>query len=153
MQNLIILSLALCLSFSGHAQKVKEKDIVGTWKLVIDIEEEMEKEAEESDTMLTEVFIKAISGFVGGVLDDIDIYFEFEKDHDCKITVEAYGETEKERAEWRIDENGLLQIEGLDDNDKFNVSVDDDGWMFSDGVLIQADKEDERTVYMKRMTD
>ena len=135
----------------ANAQKVTEKDIIGTWKLVIDIEEEMEDEAEEADTMLEEVFIKAISGFVGGILDDIEIFFEFQSDQDLKITVNAYDETEIEYGKWFINRRGYLEIEDIGDGDNFSVHADDDEWKLIDGILVNDDHEKDRNVYMAKV--
>ncbi|SNT29405.1 hypothetical protein SAMN05421640_3247 [Ekhidna lutea] len=149
-----ILSLAILISasFIVDAQKVKEKDIIGTWKLVINIEEEMEEEAEEADTMLEEVFIKAISGFVGGIMEDIEIYFEFQADNDVKITVNAYDETETERGSWYINKRGYLVIEDIeDDDDDFHISSDDDEWKLIDGILVSDENEKDRSVYMTKV--
>lgn len=143
---------ALCVAFVSDAQRVKEKDIIGTWKLVIDIEEEMDEEAEEADTMLEEVFIKAISGFVGGIMEDIEIYFEFQADNDLKITVNAYDETETERGSWYINKRGYLVIEDIeDDDDDFHISSDDDEWKLIDGILVSDEHERDRNVYMTKV--
>lgn len=150
-RTITLFTVALCLAFVSQAQKVTEKDIIGTWKLVIDIEEEMEEEADEADTMLEEVFIKAISGFVGGIMDDIEIYFEFQADNDLKITVNAFDEVETERGSWYINRRGYLVIEDLDDDDDFNISTDDDEWKLIDGILISDEHEKNRSVYMTRV--
>lgn len=153
MKRITLLFVAtFCLGFITQAQKVKEKDIIGTWKLVINIEEEMEEEAEDADTMLEEVFIKAISGFVDGIMDDIEIYFEFQADNDLKITVNAFDETETERGSWYINERGYLVIEDIeDDDDDFSITSDDDEWKLIDGILVSDEHEDNRTVYMTRV--
>ena len=131
---------------------VKEKDNIGTWKLIIDIEDEMEEEADDADTLLEEVFIKAISGFVGGILEDIEIYFEFQSDNDVKITVLAYDEKETETGSWYINKRGNLVIEDIDDDDdSFNISSDDDEWKLVDGILVNDDHEDDRNVYMTKV--
>ncbi len=151
-RTIILFTAALCLTFTSQAQRVSEKDIIGTWKLVINIEEEMEEEAEDADTMLEEVFIKAISGFVGGIMDDIEIYFEFQSDNDVKITVNAYDEVETERGSWYINRRGYLVIEDIeDDDDDFSISTDDDEWKLIDGILVSDEHEKDRTVYMTRV--
>lgn len=149
---LILFTAVFLLSYTTQAQKVKERDIIGTWKLVINIEKEMEEEAEDADTMLEEVFIKAISGFVDGIMDDIEIFFEFQADNDLKITVNAYDETETERGSWYINDRGYLIIEDFeDDDDDFNITSDDDEWKLIDGILVSDEHEKDRTVYMTRV--
>lgn len=153
MKRIILLFAAtLFLVFTTQAQKVKEKDIIGTWKLVIDIEEEMDEEAEDADTMLEEIFIKAVSGFVGGIMEDIEIYFEFQADNDLKITVNAYDETETERGSWYINKRDYLVIDDIeDDDDDFHITSDDDEWKLIDGILVSDEHEDDRTVYMTKV--
>ncbi len=149
-RTLLILGI-ICFGFSSYSQKVKEKDIIGTWKMVIDIEEEMEQEAEEADTMLEEVFIKAISGFVEGIVDEIDIYFDFRENNRLKITVHAYDEKETEYGRWFINKRGYLEMEDIDDDDKININTDDDEWKLIDGILVSDEHEKDRSVYMTRV--
>lgn len=151
MKKTIILLGAFCVGFASYAQKVKEKDVIGTWKLIIDIENAMDEEAEDADTMLEEVFVKAISGFVGGILDDIEIYFDFRENNELKITVHAYDEKETEYGTWFINKRGYLEIEDIDDDDDINISTDDDEWKLIDGILISDEHEDDRNVYMTRV--
>ena len=149
-----ILSLILLLGFSTQAQKVKEKDILGTWKLVIDVEKELDDEADEAETLLEEVIIKSVSGLVSGILENIDIYFEFQKDNELEITVKAYGEVERERGTWYINKRGYLVIEDIEsDDDRFNISADDDEWKLVDGLLVSDDDDDDKNVYMTRVDD
>ena len=151
MKKAILLLAVLGIGLTSYAQKVKEKDVLGTWKLIINIEEEMEREAEEADTMLEEVIINAVSGFVDGILDDIDIYFDFRADNEVKITVYAYDEKETEYGKWYINKRGYLEIEDVDDNDHISFDNDDDEWKLIDGILVSDDHEDDRTVYMTRV--
>ncbi len=151
MKKVLLVIGILCLGFMTYSQKVKEKDFIGTWKLIIDIEEEMDEEAKEADTMLEEIFIKAISGFVEGIVEDIDIYFEFRKDYEVKITVHAYDEKETEYGRWFINKRGYLEIEDIDDDDTINIDADDDEWKLIDGILVSDEHEDNRSVYMTRV--
>ena len=153
MKKATILLTALCLIFSVQAQKVKEKDVIGKWQLVIDVKEELEDEAEDADSFLEELIIKSVSGFVSGILEDIEIYFEFESDNDVKITIKAFGETERETAKWFINKRGYLEIDDWDnDDDNFNLSMDDDDeWKLIDGRLVSDDDDGDMNVYMKRI--
>ncbi|GAB4244594.1 MAG: hypothetical protein Tsb0034_22880 [Ekhidna sp.] len=151
MKKLSLLIIVLFVAIGTQAQKVKERDVLGTWKLIIDIEEEMEQEADEADTMLEEIIIKAVSGFVGGIMEDIEIYFEFRRDNELKITVNAYDETETEYGKWFINRRGYLEIEDIDDRDGFSIDADDDEWKLVDGLLISDEHEDNRSVYMTRV--
>ena len=61
MKRSITLIIAICLlAVSVDAQKIKEKDVLGTWKLVIDIEEEMDKEEKETGKLAMDKY-KSIS--------------------------------------------------------------------------------------------
>lgn len=152
LKSLTLLSLTLLLGFSTQAQKVDEKDVLGTWKLVIEIEDKLDKEADEADTILEEIIIKSVSGLVSGVLENIEIYFEFEKRGDLTVTVKAYDEVEEDQGTWYINKRGYLVIEDIDDDDdKFSISADDDEWKLIDGLLVSDEHEDDRNVYMIRV--
>ena len=151
LKALTLFSLAVLIGFSTQAQKVQEKDIVGIWKLVIDIEDELDEEAEDAETLLEEVIIKSVSSLVSGVMENIDIYFEFQKRNNLSITVKAYGEVEEEEGTWYINKKGYLIIEDIDDDDdRFNIS-DDDEWKLIDGLLVSDDHEDDKNVYMTKV--
>jgi hypothetical protein len=139
---------------SSEAQKLKEKDILGTWKLHINIGEEIEREADDADTMLEEIIIKSVSGMVEGLMDNIEIYFEFQKNNQALITVNAYGETEVEKGRWFINKNGYLELDDFDNNDdgvNIDIDSDDEQWKLVDGLLISLDNLDDRNVYMARV--
>lgn len=132
-------------------QKVNEDDLVGNWKLVIDIEEELEREADEEDNPFARMMIRGVSGLVEGILDNIDIYFDFQRDGEVKILVEAFDEHEVDYAKWYINRNGELIIEDLD-NDKIQFD-DDDVWMM-DGKFLVSIEEDgtiQENVYMTKI--
>ena len=151
---LTTLCLLVAFVFASQAQQVKEKDILGTWKMVIDIDEELDEEAEEADTYLEEIIIKSVSGLVDGIMGNIDIYFDFQRNNDVLITIRAFGEVEEEEARWFINKRGYLEIEDIDDDDDddgFNISTDDDEWKYIDGLLISDEHEDDRSVYMARV--
>ena len=152
-KGLTTLCLILLLGFGAQAQKVKEKDVIGTWKLVIDIEKEMDDEADDADTILEEIIIKSVSGIVSGVMDNIDIYFEFQRDYDVIISVDAFGDSDEGEGTWYINKRGYLVIEDLDDtdNDHFHIDTDDDEWKLIDGLLVSDDHEDDKNVYMTKV--
>lgn len=144
------------LSNQAYAQKpVKEKDLLGNWKLIIDIEDELkeaEREVDVDDNLIEEITLKWVGGLVEGILDKIDIYMEFRPKGELKVIVEAFGERDVEYSKWSIDSKGRLFI---DDTDSFSTD-DDEYWMFRDDILISYDKDeyrdDEReNVYMVRL--
>ncbi|MBV6643835.1 MAG: hypothetical protein KI790_00210 [Cyclobacteriaceae bacterium] len=148
---LAAVALTLC-SFSTTAQsKIKEKDIIGTWKLYIAYEDEMEEEIDEEESVLGKILLKSVSGFVEGLLDNIEIYFEFEENNRARITVSAFGSEEIEYTEWRINRRGELILE-----DGGNVNVgDDDIWLLENGRLVAYDRgghdKDQDDIYMIRV--
>ncbi len=151
--GILVAVIALTTSQSYAQQKVTERKLLGTWKLVIDIEEEMEEareEMEEEDNILGELLISGVTGFVEGLMDNIDIYFEFMKNGELKIMVEAFGEEEIEYGEWYINSRGELIIE---DSDTMEMDGDD-YWMFDGSLLVafEDNKRDEKdNVFMKKI--
>ena len=153
--SLLILTMLLTIPFAGLAQKkLKEKDLIGTtWKLVIDVEdvlEEAEKEMEEEDNLLGEIILRGVSGLVEGIIDNIDVHFEFRDDNELKIYVEAFGSDEVEWTDWSINRHGELIIE---DND--HIQTDGDSyWFLEDGVLVHEDSgkdRDDPKIFMTRI--
>ena len=139
-KRLLTLTLLMtAIAFGATAQqKIKYSDLEGKrWKLEIDITDEIEEELDDADSFLERLIIKGVSGFVGNLLDNIDIYFEFEKDNDLKITVYALGEREVEYTEWWIDRNGALRI---DDSDSFSTDSDS-RWYMVDDVIVAVDNK------------
>ncbi len=142
------------ISSAAIAQdKVRRSDVEGkTWKLKIDIDDELEEELDDADDAFERIIIKSVAGLVDGIIDGIDIYFEFMPNNELKITVEAFGEREVEYTEWYINKNGALVIE---DTDSFDTDSDDI-WLFVDDVLVAFDEDwdgdlDDQNVYLVRI--
>lgn len=152
MKKLLLIAPMLVLMLAANAQtrKVKEKDLKGTWKLVIDIDkEDIVDEMDEDDNVFARILVKSVVGFVDDILEEIDIWFEFQPNNELKITVNALGEEEVEYTEWRINNKGQLIIE---DTDSFES--DDEYWLFEGDVLVAFDKDDnkpEKQVYLVNM--
>jgi len=153
MKKITILLALFALTFSPvQAQdRMTESDIVGTWKMIIDLDEvidELEEEADDAETLLAQVILESVSGIVEGVMDNIDIYIDFDRGGDATITVEAFKDIDdNDDTEWYIKYNRLY----IEDNDSFD-SDDDDYWILEDGVLyLQNDDDDDVTVYMIRV--
>lgn len=133
---LILAVIAFCLfHLNLNAQeKVKEKVLLGNWKLIIDIETELneaEEEMEENDeSVIGQVVLKSVSGLVSGIIDELDIYMEFRPGGELKVTVDAFGEHETEYSKWYISKEGRLFIE---DNDSFST---EEFWMYDNGMLV-----------------
>ena len=136
----LLLTIAITyIPFESYAQnKVKERDVIGSWKLKIDVEEaleEAEEEMDEEDNWLGEVVLRGVSGLVEGVLDNIDIYFEFIPGGELEIIVEAFGEFEREYTEWEIIDGRLY----IYDSEHLQTD-DDDYWMLDGDVLISLEE-------------
>ena len=136
------------------AQKISEKDLIGTtWKLEIDVDlalEEAERELEEEDNLLGEIILSGVSGLVEGVIDNIDIYFEFREDNELKVFVEAFGKDDVDYTYWRITRRGELLIEN---SEHFNTDDDGSYWVYDDGIFIQddLDEDDDAKVFLVKM--
>jgi len=153
------LPIALCLSlllaaFTAEAQKLREKDLVGTsWKLNIDIEralEEAEEEMDEEDNILGTMILRGVSGLVEGIIENIDIYMDFYDNHEVRVYVDAFGAEETEYTYWEINKRGELVIED-------NEHLDSDGpsyWIYDEGVLVLEDTyhdDEDAEVYLSRV--
>ncbi|MEM9325241.1 MAG: hypothetical protein AAGA85_06285 [Bacteroidota bacterium] len=153
------LPIALCLSLllaaaTAEAQKLREKDLVGTsWKLNIDIEqalEEAEREVEEEDNLLATLVLRGVSGVVEGIIENIDVYFDFEDDNEVRVYVDAFGTEEVEYTYWEVNKRGELVIE---DNEHF----DSDGpsyWVMDQGVLVLDESQhdaDDANIFLEQI--
>lgn len=140
----------MSMSLGVMAQKkVKEKDLIGEWELVIDIDmEDIEEELEEEENWLARSFAKSVSSFALDIVESIDIEFEFRKNGDLRIDIEVMGEREVEYAEWYINRDGELVIEAEDDRDQ--IKIDDiDVFMMKDGKLVAYEKGRRGKLYEK----
>ncbi|MFH6983729.1 hypothetical protein [Marinoscillum luteum] len=145
--------LLIAFTYQAEAQsKVVAKDLIGSWKLVIDVDEEFEeakREVDEEDSFLGKIILNSVSGIVSGILEEIDIYMEFKPGGEVKVIVEAFDEREIEYSEWQIDKKGRLYIS---DTENFSTG-DSDYWLMEKGVLILFEDDNERSdnVYLVNM--
>jgi hypothetical protein len=147
----LILIIPLLFTFvfvNAQYRKVKEKDVIGTWRLVIDIDmDKIEDEVDEDDNAFARIVVRSVSGLVDGILDNLDIYMEFRENGRLKVMVDAFGVEEVEYTEWSINRRGELIIE---DSDSFNT--DNEHWMFDGDLLVayddHGDLDDDAKVYL-----
>lgn len=162
-----LLLVMVCASLSAQS-KVREKDLLGEWDLVIDLEEareEVEEELEEEESWLARRFASGISSFAMDIVEKIDIKFDFRKDGEVKLSINIFGEREVEYLGWSINDDGQLIIEDRDrdrrgdrrrGNNSFEFSDDDDVWMMKNGKLQVFEKtrrgrlEIKEEIYLKR---
>lgn len=148
-KGIILGAIALLLVVSVQAQdRVREKDLEGTtWKMVFDLDNEQERE--EADNAFERIILSAVDG----LLDEIDIYFEFDRRGRMSIWVGAFGDSEEEElSDWRVTRDGYLE---LGDTDSFDT--DDTVWKRDGDRLIPYERtrrgrlEREHAVYLKRV--
>lgn len=141
----LLLFLFAGVSVANAQTRVHYKDLSGTWKLEINIDEE---DLEEGNT----AWDRIVSKTVDGVLDEIDIYFEFKRENELRVVVDVFGEREVEYSEWHIDDGALY----FGDSEHFDI--DDSIWMFDGGNLAAYNEDrrgrlvkDNQNVYLHRV--
>lgn len=148
-KGIILGAIALLLVVSVQAQdRIREKDLEGTtWKMVFDLDNEQERE--EAGNAFERIILSAVDG----LLDEIDIYFEFDRRGRMSIWVGAFGDSEEEElSDWRVTRDGYLE---LGDTDSFDT--DDTVWKRDGDRLIPYERtrrgrlEREHAVYLKRV--
>ena len=101
----LLFALLVFVSATSQGQdRMTEKDVYGSWKMVIELDEvmeELDEEANESESMLAKILIKSVSGIVEGVMENIEIYIDFNRNGDARVMVDAFDErSEDEDTEW-----------------------------------------------------
>jgi len=72
----ILLTLLILLLFNYDVQaqkKIKESDVIGTWKLNIDVDEaiqEAKDELDEQDNIIGKIVLTSVSGFVDSIIEE-----------------------------------------------------------------------------------
>ena len=133
----IIISLIVIfgvVSLQAQTRKVKENDLKGIWQMKIMLKEGLiEDELDEEDNAFAKMIIAATGSLVEGVLEEIDVKFEFLPDGVCKVYSSAFdSDQDVDYTKWSINSRGELRI---DDSDSYNTN-DDDYWLFEDDVLL-----------------
>ncbi len=150
MKTAHLIATFMLIPLIGLSQsKVRESDLVGEWKLVIDIHQddirdEIEQETEDLDR-LGEIISRAAVNFAADIIDKIDIRFRFKDNNRVRIEVDVFGAHEVEYADWYINRHGELIIED-DDND--HVAIDDlEVWLRDDELLMAFEKDRDHLRY------
>ncbi|MFY0625966.1 MAG: hypothetical protein JXR07_06720 [Reichenbachiella sp.] len=152
--------LIIVIAFAGNltqaqTKKVKEKDLGGIWQMRITLKDGLlEEEIEEEESAFAKMIMVATENMVEGVLEEIDIKFEFLNNGKCKVYASAFGESgDVSHTKWWINDRGQLFI---DDSDTYS-SQDGDYWLFEDDVLVLRDEkgkiDDDATVIMVRIDE
>ena len=154
-KTLFLLGLCAFVYSGVLAQKpVKESDLKGVWKLVIDIDkDEVRREIEDEDNLFAEILAKSVTNLVFDVIEEIDIRFEFLPDNRLRIETDVFGASDVEYADWHINNDGELII---GDTDSFQVNSDDDDdvWLKEGNLLVAYERKDygkrkNKEVYLK----
>jgi glycerol-3-phosphate responsive antiterminator len=153
MKKIAFLFLAALLSSSlmNAQSKVKDRDVLGEWKLHVDLQKEIQDK--DSDlNFLEKALVGAVSGIVTTAMNHVDIRFDFKRNNEVILKIHNKDEdkTETEILKWFINKQGLLEINDLD-NDHVNVQHDG-AWMLLDKQLVAVeDGKVKQAVYLEKM--
>lgn len=150
MKPLMLLTALLLVASSAMAQdRLRHRDLEGTtWKMVFDLDNKRTKA--EADNAFERIVLSAVDG----LLDEIDVYFTFDKRGRMTIQAGAFGvdEEEEERSEWFINDDGQLEL-----GDSKSISYDDTVWLRYGDRLVPFERqrngrlERENAIYLKRV--
>ena len=153
MKKIAFLFLAALLSSSlmNAQSKVKDRDVLGEWKLHVDLQKEIQDK--DSDlNFLEKALVGAVSGIVTTAMNHVDIRFDFKRNNEVILKIHNKDEdkTETEILKWFINKQGQLEIDDLD-NDHVNVQHDG-AWMLLDKQLVaEEDGKVKQAVYLEKM--
>lgn len=156
MKRTFIIS-AVCIMFLCSAALIpgttKQKDILGKWKLHLDISEKIKEETKDEDD-LGALFARGIGTLVDELVEEVDITFDFQKNNILVVTQDSNFKGDKKEIEtyhWKIDKKGRIITTSMDEDQiSFN---DHEGWMLKNGKLVSVDKNEEieTVVWLERM--
>ncbi|MDB9889044.1 hypothetical protein OAC81_02570 [Flavobacteriaceae bacterium] len=153
MKKIAFLFLAALLSSSlmNAQSKVKDRDVLGEWKLHVDLQKEIQDK--DSDlNFLEKALVGAVSGIVTTAMNHVDIRFDFKGNNEVILKIHNKDEdkTETEILKWFINKQGQLEIDDLD-NDHVNVQHDG-AWMLLDKQLVAVEYgKVKQAVYLEKM--
>ena len=141
----------LSSSFLNAQSKVKDRDVLGEWKLHVDLQKEIQDK--DSDlNFLEKALVGAVSGIVTTAMNHVDIRFNFKRNNEVLLKIHNKDEdtTETETLKWFINNQGQLEIE---DKDNDHVNVQHDGaWMLLGKQLVAVeDGKVKQVVYLEKM--
>ena len=153
MKKIVLLCMVTLLSssFVNAQSKVKDRDVLGEWKLHIDLQKEIQDK--DSDlNFLEKAVVGAVSGIVTTAMNHVDIRFDFKRNNEVLLKIHNKEEdtTETEALKWFINNQGQLEIDDID-NDHVNVQHDG-AWMILDKQLVAVeDGKVKQAVYLEKM--
>lgn len=133
--------------------KTKEKDIIGKWKLHLDISKALDKETRDEDD-LGSTFARGIINMVDDLVEEIDITFDFQKNNILIVTHDSdlnHQEESTEKYRWKINKDGYVVTTPLNKR-HFSVN-DDEGWVLKKGKLtpVDEDNNNEEVVWLEKI--
>ena len=141
----------LSSSLMNAQSKVKDRDVLGEWKLHLDLQKEIQDK--DSDlNFLEKALVGAVSGIVTTAMNHVDIRFDFKRNNEVILKIHNKDEdkTETEILKWFINKQGQLEIDDLD-NDHVNVQHDG-AWMLLDKQLVAVEYgKVKQAVYLEKM--
>jgi len=147
-------NMACCLLFIGalSAQtKVSEKDVWGTWRFHLKLQEVAKSDSADLN-FIEKAVVGAVSGIVDTAMEQVDIQFHFKKSKELVVVVHEHETKKKteETIEWFINKNGQLEISDLK-NDR--VNIDNDGvWMLLNRRLVPVENgKATQGIYLERL--
>jgi hypothetical protein len=150
---IIIFTLIAFTLVEVQAQnKLTEKDVTGSWRLVIDVSEEMDElrdEMDDTESLFGQVIKKSVSGFVEGLLNNIEIYMDFLPNGEVEVTSIAFDKEDRDFSTWKIVGNKLY----ISDSDNFQVENDSYWIMEHNSILISVseDGNNNKNVYLRKI--
>jgi len=147
----VFLAALLSSSLMNAQSKVKDRDVLGEWKLHVDLQKEIQDK--DSDlNFLEKALVGAVSGIVTTAMNHVDIRFDFKRNNEVILKIHNKDEdkTKTEILKWFINKQGQLEIDDLD-NDHVNVQHDG-AWMLLDKQLVAVEYgKVKQAMYLEKM--
>lgn len=147
MKRRLLVSAAAILFLCSAALvtgNTKEKDIIGKWKLHLDISKAVDKKIKDEDDIGT-AFARGIVNMVDDLVEEIDITFDFQKNNILIVTHDSdsqHQEESTERYRWKINKDGYVVTTPI--NKKHFSVNDDEGWVLNKGKLTPVDQDNDK---------
>ena len=141
----------MSVSSNALAQKINEKELMGSWNMIIDLDAAM-KDAKKDLNLFEKMIVSSVSGFVDQVLEMVDITIEFKPKGKALLKVDGPDVENKETSElsWHFDANGALIIDDYA-SDQAHVNIDNVWKLERDRLqAYEPDGTIETAVYMIR---
>lgn len=154
MNKIIIVSFFLAFTFiEAKAQnKLSEKDVIGSWRLIIDVSEEMDElrdDFDNTESLFGQVIKKSVSGFVEGLLNNIEIYMDFLPNGEVEVTSIAFEKEDRDFSTWKIVGNKLY----ISDSGNFKIDNDSYWVLERSNILLSVSEfgDDNKNVYLRKI--